>query len=213
MTNLSRALIWTALAGALPVYAQTGISSDAISAPEPNVAVTAGASIEASALMEPVRAEARGIRSASTLGESLFRPTPRSLNFRDIAQMDAALAPSYSSSALIAAASEPLQDAPAPAAKPKAFHAGWSYFALTAALFGSSVANSETLARCQTCGSIPESERRRGVTYGAGLPLDAAVSWLGYHLKKKEHRWWFVPGAALTAANAALAYHWAVTTN
>lgn len=106
---------------------------------------------------------------------------------------------------------EALPDAPAPIVKQKV--ADWKYTAVTGALFAASVSDAETLVRCDNCTHIPASMHRRGVTLGVGLPIDVAVSYLGYRLKKHGHRWWYVPAVALTAANAYLSYHWSASTD
>jgi hypothetical protein len=106
-----------------------------------------------------------------------------------------------------------LPEAPVPAAQPKITVADWKYFAVTGAMFASSAANSETLIGCPNCTFITGSMHRRGFTYGVGLSVDAAASYLGYELKKRGHRWWFVPAVALTAANTYLSYHWKASTD
>lgn len=106
-----------------------------------------------------------------------------------------------------------LPDAPVPPAKPKVRVGNWEFYALNSALVGASIADAETLVRCDNCTYVPAPLHRRGLTYGVGLPVDVAVIYLGYELKKKGHRWWYVPGVALTAANAYLSYHWSASTN
>jgi hypothetical protein len=104
-----------------------------------------------------------------------------------------------------------LPEAPAPVVKLKI--ADWKYDTITGSLFAASIADAETLERCDNCTVVPASLRRRGVTYGVGLPVDVAVSYLGYELKMKSHRWWYVPAIALTAANAYLSYRYKVSSN
>jgi hypothetical protein len=106
---------------------------------------------------------------------------------------------------------EVLPEAPAPVAKQRV--EDWKYSAITGALFAASVSDAETLVRCDNCTFIPASMHRRGVTIGIGLPVDVAVSYFGYRLKKHGRRWWYVPAVALTAANAYLSYHWAASTD
>ena len=101
-------------------------------------------------------------------------------------------------------------DRPEPTAKaptPKLF------WIATGLLMASSAANAETLARCDNCTFLPYSLHRRGVTYGAGLSLDIAVTLLTRHYAHKGRLWWLVPDALLTAGNGFLAYHWASSTN
>jgi len=114
-----------------------------------------------------------------------------------------------------------LPDAPTPAEKTGGLPtppaqgrvADWEFAEVTSALFEASIADAETLYRCDNCTAVRPAQHRRGVTYGVGLPVDVAVSYLTYRLKKKGHRWWFVPAVALTAANAYLSYHWASSTD
>ena len=114
-------------------------------------------------------------------------------------------------SATPAKPTEPASAAPKAAVERKV--ADLSYWAVNGVLFSSSIAYSETLVRCTNCTFLSDQMHRRGVSYGAGFAVDAGAAYLGYYLKKNGHRWWFVPAAALTAANAFLAYHWAVNTN
>jgi len=106
-----------------------------------------------------------------------------------------------------------LPEAPEPVAQTKKVVADWKYFAVTGTMFASSVANSETLIRCSNCTVVTASMHRRGFTYGVGLSVDAATSYLSYKLKKQGRRWWFVPAVALTAANTYLSYHWRASTD
>lgn len=91
--------------------------------------------------------------------------------------------------------------------------AGWTMVLLTGALFASSTANAEALYRCDNCTYLPASMHRRGVSYGAGFTIDIAATYAGHLLRRGGHRWWFAPQAALTGANAYLAYHWASSTD
>ncbi len=81
-----------------------------------------------------------------------------------------------------------------------------SYWATTAAVFGSNIAAIEVLQSCLAasgCQSIPGPMRSRGAMYGVGLPVAAGVSYLDYYLKKKEKRWWYVPAVVATAFDLA----------
>ncbi len=85
-----------------------------------------------------------------------------------------------------------------------------SYWATTAAVFGSNIAAIELLQSCLAageCQSIPGPMRSRGAMYGVGLPVAAGVSYLDYYLKKKEKRWWFVPAVAATAFDLFFVVH------
>ena len=86
------------------------------------------------------------------------------------------------------------------------------FWTVNLALLGASVANVETLHNCVNCTFVPTNLHDRAVLYGIGLPLDAGIAYLGYHLKKNGHRWWYVPAVALTGVNAGLAAHWAAST-
>ena len=84
------------------------------------------------------------------------------------------------------------------------------YWAMTGAMFGASVADAELTVRCQeqkTCSYVPPSLRSRAALYGIGLPADAGISYLTYKLKKRENRFWYVPSAFITGANAYVAIH------
>jgi hypothetical protein len=88
---------------------------------------------------------------------------------------------------------------------------GASYWALTGAMFASSIVNAEYANKCidqNSCTSIPDPFRSRAAMYGAGLPAEAGVAYITAYLKGKGKRWWFVPEVAVTAANAYVAYHW-----
>jgi hypothetical protein len=103
---------------------------------------------------------------------------------------------------------------PAPAEKrtgPKVLN--WTYWTVNGALVGSTVAAAQTLTDCSNCTYVPSTLHRPGLLYGAGLPAATIVMYLGYHLKKNNHRWWYVPAVAFTATNAFLAYHFASNTN
>lgn len=128
---------------------------------------------------------------------------------------------SAASDSSVPCAPAPLPDAPAPAGKTGGIPtpaaqgsvADWEFAEVSSSLFEASIADAETLYRCDNCTFVRSALHRRGVTYGVGLPVDVAVSYMTYRLKKKGHRWWFVPAVALTAANAYLSYHWASSTD
>ncbi len=101
--------------------------------------------------------------------------------------------------------------APSPAlwAKPEPV-ANLPYWATTAAVFGSNIAAIELLQGClaaKECQSIPGSMQSRAAMYGVGLPVAAGVSLLGYYLKKKQKRWWYVPAAMATAFDLFFVVH------
>lgn len=89
----------------------------------------------------------------------------------------------------------------------------WTYWTVNGALVGATLANAQAIYNCPNCTFVPSSFHRAGLLYGAGLPADVLVMYLGYHLKKNGHRWWPAPAGALTAASAYLAYHFVSKTN
>jgi hypothetical protein len=102
------------------------------------------------------------------------------------------------------------EKSPAPASTVKVA-TPW-FWAINAALVGASVANTETLHSCVNCSYVPSNLHNRAISFGIGLPIDIGIAYLGYHLKKNGHNWWYAPAAVLTGANAALAAHWAAST-
>ena len=84
------------------------------------------------------------------------------------------------------------------------------FWGVTGAMFGASVADVELTQRCQkigTCSYVPKSINSRMAMYGIGLPADAAVMYLTYHLKKNHRSMWYVPSALVTAANVYVGVH------
>ena len=77
-------------------------------------------------------------------------------------------------------------------------------------MYSSSIANVELTTRCfnsGACTAVPGPFRSRGALYGVGLPIDLAVTVMGYRFKRAGHRWWFVPAAAVTAGNIIYSIH------
>jgi hypothetical protein len=73
---------------------------------------------------------------------------------------------------------------------------------LTAAVVSSNVAAIELLQGClgaQRCRSVPSPLQGRPAMYATGLGVASGVSYVGYYLKRREVRWWFVPGVMATA--------------
>ena len=118
--------------------------------------------------------------------------------------------------------SEPLPDAPsaahrsasappaavAPIAGPEAHDK--QFMLVNGLMFSSSITNVELATRCfrgGACTAVPGPLRSRGGLYGVGLPVDVAVTVLGYRLKRSGHRWWFVPAAAVTVGNVIYSIH------
>jgi hypothetical protein len=76
------------------------------------------------------------------------------------------------------------------------------YLIATGSVFASNIAAIELMQGCLAaggCRSLPTTIRPRFVMYGVGLEASAGVSYLGYYLKKKEKRWWFVPQVLATS--------------
>jgi hypothetical protein len=75
------------------------------------------------------------------------------------------------------------------------------FWILTASVYGSNVAAIELLQNClgnNRCRTVPPSMRGRPAMYVTGMGVASGVSYLGYHLKKREVRWWFVPAILAT---------------
>jgi hypothetical protein len=88
--------------------------------------------------------------------------------------------------------------------------AGWSFWAANAAMFGSSIAAAEMTHRCLqagACSFVPDTFHRRRNMYLVGMPVAAGVSYFSHYLKRKGHRWWFVPTALVTVGNAVVITH------
>ena len=80
-----------------------------------------------------------------------------------------------------------------------------SYWAATASLAGTTVANVELTARCEEEGTCltwinPGKGSDRGRLYAYTVPSNFALDYLAYKLKGKT-RFWIVPQMAFTAAN------------
>ena len=91
-----------------------------------------------------------------------------------------------------------------------------NYSAVTAAMFGASIANAELTMHClgqhSSCNDVPNLLSRRVALYGIGIPADLGVAYLTYYMKRRHSRIWYVPAACVTAANIFLGvrvYRWA----
>lgn len=85
-----------------------------------------------------------------------------------------------------------------------------SFIAVNGVMFGSSIATAELTQRCLSsgaCTDVPDAFRSRAAMYAAGMPAAAGVVYLGYYLKRKEYRWWFVPAALVTLGNLVVSTH------
>jgi hypothetical protein len=84
------------------------------------------------------------------------------------------------------------------------------YWGMTSLLFSSSIANAELTMRCigqHTCAYVPPTFRRRLALYGIGFPADLGVSYFSLKMKERGARWWWIPDAAITAANVYVGIH------
>jgi hypothetical protein len=85
-----------------------------------------------------------------------------------------------------------------------------SFVVVNGVMLGSSVVAAELTQRClqaRACTDVPDAFRSRAAMYGAGLPAAAGVAYLGYYLKSKGYRWWFVPAAIVTVGNVIVSTH------
>ena len=84
------------------------------------------------------------------------------------------------------------------------------FWAITGLMVGSTVANVEYTTRCMDAGRcklVPDALRSRGALYGVSLPLNVGVGYLGYALKARGQKLWFLPAALVTAGNVVYATH------
>ena len=84
--------------------------------------------------------------------------------------------------------------------KPVADRAFW---ATSAVVFASTVANVELSHRCveqHRCSLEQLPSKSRAGMYAVALPIDIGTAFLGYKLKQRSRRWWFVPATLLTVA-------------
>jgi hypothetical protein len=91
--------------------------------------------------------------------------------------------------------------------RPVADRAFWTS---TGILFAVTVANVQVSHSCleaQSCTLEQLPSKSTGGMYAVALPIDAGVAFLGYKLKQHSHRWWWVPAAALTAAQTYSLIH------
>ncbi len=76
------------------------------------------------------------------------------------------------------------------------------YSILTASVYGSNITAIELLQGClgnNRCRTVPGPMRGRPAMYITGLGVATGVSYLGYYLKKRNVRWWFVPAVLATS--------------
>ena len=106
--------------------------------------------------------------------------------------------------------------APAPAKAAPAAKGGLNraidgkYVVVMSAMFAASIVNVEKTNTCleqHTCAFVPEAFRSRGALYGAGIPAEVGIAYLGYKLKEHRHRWWLLPAMVVTGGNSFVAYH------
>ena len=88
--------------------------------------------------------------------------------------------------------------------------ADWPYWTMNGVMVGSSILSAQLTQNCLQAGAcdfVPNAFRSRVAMYGAGLPAVAGVSYLGYRLKAKGYRWWFIPAALVTSGNIVVSTH------
>jgi hypothetical protein len=86
----------------------------------------------------------------------------------------------------------------------------WSYLTVNGAMLTSSIISAKLTQDCLhsgKCDFVPDAFRSWAAMYGAGVPAAVGVAYLGYYLKKKGYRWWFVPAALVTAGNTVVSAH------
>lgn len=108
--------------------------------------------------------------------------------------------------------SQDREGAPAPAAGGVFNGEGgnWSYWSVNGVMLGSSVLAADLTQKCLEAGActfVPDAFHSHIAMYGAGLPAAAGVAYLGYRLKAKGYRWWFVPAALVTSGNIVVSVH------
>jgi hypothetical protein len=87
------------------------------------------------------------------------------------------------------------------------------YVAVMGSMFASSIMTVELTHECLVeyrCSYVPDPLRSRAAMYATGLSAEVGVAYLSYYLKRKEHKWWFIPAALVTTANIYVAHHAAV---
>ncbi|MFB3917506.1 MAG: hypothetical protein ACE14M_12300 [Terriglobales bacterium] len=105
-----------------------------------------------------------------------------------------------------------LEQLPLPAAKGKQLGkvADSKFWAVHGVMFASAISAAELTTRCMDdhfCTAVPDALRSRGALYGVGIPAAIGVTSLGYYLKTRGHRWWFVPAALVTAGSIVYGVH------
>lgn len=86
----------------------------------------------------------------------------------------------------------------------------WSYLTVNGAMLTSSIVSAKLTQDCLhsgRCDFVPDAFRSQAAMYGAGVPAAVGVAYLGYYLKKKGYRWWFVPAALVAAGNTVASAH------
>jgi hypothetical protein len=86
----------------------------------------------------------------------------------------------------------------------------WSFVGVNSSMFVSSVVAAQLTQNCLqagACASVPDAFHSRAAMYGAGIPAAVGVAYLGYYLKSKGYRWWFVPAAVVTLGNIVVSTH------
>jgi hypothetical protein len=87
--------------------------------------------------------------------------------------------------------------------------AGRKFWIANGVLLGSSILDAEMIARCapSRCQFVPDVIRSRTALYGIGISASVALGYLSYQFKRSGNKWWYVPMAAVSAANFLYAGH------
>ncbi len=79
------------------------------------------------------------------------------------------------------------------------------YWILTGIVFAATVADVELTQHCLARGTCHEGNplvpTGRGKMYAVQLPITAAVSYLGWQLRRGKARYWWVPQVGVTTAH------------
>jgi hypothetical protein len=85
-----------------------------------------------------------------------------------------------------------------------------AYWAVTGAMFSSSVMTAELTQRCLksgACTAVPDVFRTRKAMYGAGLPVSAGVAYFSYYLKARRFKLWWLPQVIVIGGEMIVSTH------
>lgn len=87
--------------------------------------------------------------------------------------------------------------------------AGRTFWVANSMMLSASIVGAELIARCGPgeCLAVPSAIRNRAALYGIAIPASLAVTYLSYQIKKSGSKWWYLPIAVVTGANAVYGYH------